>query len=408
MNRRPKILLVDDEPFNIAVLGQELDDLGYDTISAEDGQAALEQVAAASPDLVLLDIMMPIMDGFAVLARLKADPTTRDIPVIVISANDDMSSVVKAITLGAEDYLPKPFEPVLLHARISACLERKQLRDKEQLYLKGLQRELEIGRQIQAGFLPDHLPQPAGWELAARFRSAREVSGDLYDAFQLSSGQKLCLVVADVCDKGVGAALFMTVFRTLIRVITNLDYFTRRPDHTSAIVDRLGAQADTAALLKDTVALMNNYIAHTHGASSIFVTLFVAILDPDTGTLSYINAGHEPPIVVDSAQVKVTLRPTGPVVGLLPDYDFGCREMNLELGDTLFVFTDGVTEAQSPEHTLFTTERLLALLASPVTSAVDLLDRVEAGLRSHIADTDQSDDITMLVVRRATRDTRKP
>ncbi|HEY3228735.1 MAG TPA: response regulator, partial [Roseiflexaceae bacterium] len=138
MNERPKILLVDDEPFNIAVLEQELDDLDYDTISAADGQAALEQVAAASPDLVLLDITMPIMDGFAVLARLKADSATRDIPVIVISANNDMPSVVKGITLGAEDYLPKPFEPVLLQARISACLERKQLRDKEQLYLKGL------------------------------------------------------------------------------------------------------------------------------------------------------------------------------------------------------------------------------------------------------------------------------
>src|SRR5207244_7208324 len=136
------------------------------------------------------------------------------------------------------------------------------------LYLKGLERELEIGRQIQAGFLPDHLPQPPGWELAARFHSAREVSGDLYDAFQLSYGQKLCLVVADVCDKGVGAALFMTVFRTLIRVISNLDYFTRRLDRTSAIVDRSGTQADSAATLTDTVALTNNYIAHTHGDSS--------------------------------------------------------------------------------------------------------------------------------------------
>jgi phosphoserine phosphatase RsbU/P len=408
MNERPKILLVDDEPFNIAVLEQELDDLDYDTISAADGQAALEQVAAASPDLVLLDIMMPIMNGFAVLARLKADSATRDIPVIVISASNDMPSVVKGITLGAEDYLSKPFEPVLLQARISACLERKRLRDKEQLYLKGLERELEIGRQIQAGFLPDHLPQPPGWELAARFQSAREVSGDLYDAFQLSYGQKLCLVVADVCDKGVGAALFMTVFRTLIRVISNLDYFTRRLDRTSAIVDRSGAQADSAATLTDTVALTNNYIAYTHGDSSIFVTLFVAILDPDTGALSYINAGHEPPIVVGSAEVKASLRPTGPVVGLFPDHDFLCREMYLEPGDTLFVFTDGVTEAQSPGHAFFTNERLLALLAPPVTSAEDLLDRVETDLRSHIADTDQSDDITMLAVRRATRNTSKP
>src|SRR5690349_13114247 len=243
MNRRPKILIVDDEPFNIAVLEQELSDLEYTTISAANGQEALAQVAAEPPDLVLLDIMMPIMNGFAVLTRLKADPATRDIPILIISADNDMPSVVKGISLGAEDYLPKPFDPVLLQARISTCLEKKRLRDKEQLYLRGLVRELEIGRQIQAGFLPDHLPQPAGWELAARFHAAREVSGDLYDAFQLSDGQKLGLVVADVCDKGVGAALFMTVFRTLVRVISNLDYFSRRPDGTPAILDRSNAHS---------------------------------------------------------------------------------------------------------------------------------------------------------------------
>jgi CheY-like chemotaxis protein/tetratricopeptide (TPR) repeat protein len=150
MNRRPKILIVDDEPFNVAVLEQELNDLDYDTISAADGQEALAQVAAASPDLVLLDIMMPIMDGFEVLARLKADPTTRDIPIIVISANNDMPSVVKGIKRGAEDYLPKPFDPVLLQARISACLEKKQLRDQEVEYLRQVERLTQAAAAVEA------------------------------------------------------------------------------------------------------------------------------------------------------------------------------------------------------------------------------------------------------------------
>ena len=135
MNRRPKILIVDDEPFNIAVLEQELSDLNYATVSAANGHEALALVAADPPDLVLLDIMMPIMDGFEVLARLKADPATRDIPVLIISANNDMPSVVKGISLGAEDYLPKPFDPVLLQVRISACLENKRLRDQKIEYL---------------------------------------------------------------------------------------------------------------------------------------------------------------------------------------------------------------------------------------------------------------------------------
>ena len=125
----PKILIVDDEPFNVDYLEQELEEADYKIISAVNGQEALDKVQSESPDLILLDIMMPVMDGFEVLSRLKANLSTRDIPVIVISANSDLRSMVRGIQLGAEDYLPKPFEPVLLHARISSSLEKKHLRD---------------------------------------------------------------------------------------------------------------------------------------------------------------------------------------------------------------------------------------------------------------------------------------
>ncbi|MBS0325589.1 MAG: response regulator [Proteobacteria bacterium] len=146
---RPRILIVDDEPFNVDYLEQELDDLGYDTVSAGDGAAALEAVRGEKPDLVLLDIMMPVMDGFAVLERLKADPSTRDIPVVVISAMSDLASIVRGITLGADDYLPKPFEPVLLHARIGAGLERKLRRDREIEYLQAVERLTGAAKSVQ-------------------------------------------------------------------------------------------------------------------------------------------------------------------------------------------------------------------------------------------------------------------
>jgi len=152
---------------------------------------------------------------------LKGDKGTRDIPVIVISALDNMENVVYGIEHGAEDYLPKPFDPVLLHARLGSSLERKRLRDQEQLYLKGLERELEIGRQIQAEFLPSELPQPPGWEIAARFQAAREVAGDFYDAFTYTKDGRIGLLVGDVCGKGVGAALYMSLFRTLLRAVAS-------------------------------------------------------------------------------------------------------------------------------------------------------------------------------------------
>ena len=129
MTTLPKLLLVDDEPFNIDYLEQELEDKPYELLTAHNGQHALEMIAAHEPDMVLLDIMMPIMDGFSVLQKIKANPKWNDMAVVIISANNDMTSVVKGIEMGADDFLPKPFNPVLLHARISSGLEKKRLRD---------------------------------------------------------------------------------------------------------------------------------------------------------------------------------------------------------------------------------------------------------------------------------------
>lgn len=152
MERTPKILIVDDEPFNVDYLEQELEDLNYDILTARNGRDALEKVRNELPDLILLDIMMPVMDGFAVLAELKADPVLRGIAVIVISAMNDLESVIKGIKQGAEDYLPKPFEPTLLHARIAASLEKKSLRDQQRSLLHTFATEEVAEQLMRSGF----------------------------------------------------------------------------------------------------------------------------------------------------------------------------------------------------------------------------------------------------------------
>src|SRR4051812_44190488 len=129
-----RVLVVDDEPFNVDLLEQELELLGHATIAARDGREALERLAEGGIDLVLLDVNMPRLDGFAVLARMKEHDAWRHVPVVLISALTDLASVVRGIELGAEDYLPKPFEPLLLKARIGGCLERKRLYDKEAMH----------------------------------------------------------------------------------------------------------------------------------------------------------------------------------------------------------------------------------------------------------------------------------
>jgi adenylate cyclase len=169
------ILIVDDEPFNLDVLEQELDLLGHTSVRAENGREALERLEDEPFDLVLLDIMMPRLDGYAVLGRMKSHEAWRHIPVIMISALNDQSSVVRCIADGAEDYLPKPFEPVLLEARIGACLERKRLHDREVAHLDVIERERRRAEEL----LHAILPAPAVAELKATGRVLPRLFGEV-------------------------------------------------------------------------------------------------------------------------------------------------------------------------------------------------------------------------------------
>jgi serine phosphatase RsbU (regulator of sigma subunit) len=386
---KARILIVDDEAFNVDYLEQELEEKDYETISASNGKEALEMMRAKSPDLVLLDIMMPVMDGFEVLTRVKAEAEISDIPVIVISADNNLQSVVRGIELGAEDYLPKPFEQVLLHARISSSLEKKRLRDLQKLYLKSLEREFDIAREIQQGFLPADLPQVVGWETAAYFKAAKEVAGDFYDVFQLSNGNLMC-VVGDVCGKGVGASLFMTLFRSLIRASATTDEFILKKD---------GNPLNTGERLQHIIQFTNNYIADVHRDANMFATVFIGILDITDGSLTYINCGNEPGIILGSSGVKAELGPTGPVIGLFAGTNYDVARSSLCSGDALLAFTDGIPDALDPGETAYGRERLLASLKSE-TSAIALIERIRRSLQGFIGGAEQFDDITLLAIYR--------
>ena len=387
---KPRILIVDDEPFNVDYLEQELEGADHETIVAVNGQEALDQVKHQAPDLILLDIMMPVLDGFEVLARLKANPATRNIPVIVISAQSDLRSVVRGIQLGAEDYLPKPFEPTLLHARVSSSLDKKRLHDLEQLYLKSLQREMDIAREIQLGFLPAELPPVAGWEIAAYLKAAHNVAGDFYDAFLLPDGHLAC-VIGDVCDKGVGAALFMTLFRSLIRATSTSAVSTLECDVTSLT---------PAERLRHVVSFTNNYLVEIHGGANMFATVFIGFFNLHTGALSYINCGNEPPLWRTSRGEITALKPTGPVVGVIPGAAFTVKEVTLDKHDLLLVFTDGIPDACNSADESFGRARLLTLLQEDAAIPARLVTRIEECLQQFIGSADQFDDITFLAIKR--------
>jgi len=274
---------------------------------------------------------------------------------------------------------------------MSVALDNARLWEQEKMYRKALERELEIGREIQAGFLPEALPLVEGWEIAASLMSAREVAGDFYDAFELPDGT-IGLVIADVCDKGVGAALFMTLFRSLIRVTSNLGFF----EHAEGA----NTPHSTPERLKRAMSLTNNYIAETHGDSGMFATLFFGILDPHDGKLTYINGGHEPPLIIRAGGTRDTLMKTGPAVGAITYCQFELHETKLGIGDVFFAFTDGVPDCKDPHGEFFGHERLLEILYPFGGSANELVKTIETDLRQFIVDATQFDDITLLAVKR--------
>jgi sigma-B regulation protein RsbU (phosphoserine phosphatase) len=276
-----------------------------------------------------------------------------------------------------------------LAASMSVALENARLWEQEEQYRKALEREFEIGREIQAGFLPDSLPQPKGWEIAASLKSAREVAGDFYDVFELTPGT-IGLVIADVCDKGLGAALFMTLFRSLIRAGSSIDALTH-PEASGGV--------PTSQRLRNALSLTNNYVARTHGKTSMFATIFFGILDTRTGILAYVNGGHVPPMVINQHGMRETLKRTGPAVGIAPDAEYSISEVAMERGETLIGYTDGLTEATNAAGEYFGEKDLIPLLAEakPLPS---LLQQVQDLVEAYSTGTQQADDITLLAVRR--------
>lgn len=379
------VLIVDDTEANRILLERRLQRQGHHTATAEDGLQALGLLQGQAFDLILLDIMMPGMNGFELLERLQADIQLKHVPVILISALDDIDSMARGIAMGADDYLPKPFNRHILNARVNASLARKRLHDREQLYARSLEREMDIAREIQSSFLPQKLPSPAGWQLAAWFEPARRVGGDFYDAFEVAD-QRLVAVIGDVCDKGVGAALFMAVFRSLLR----------------ALAERMFAQGASSDLaVCELVQALSSYIQKHHDEANMFATLFVGVLDGRDGRLTYVNAGHEPAMVAAAAGgLRARLEPTGPAVGLLPGLHFGAGTDTLAAGESLVLFTDGITDARDVGGASFSAARLGQLVGRQGVSAQEMVDSICDALHRHAQDTSRFDDSTLLVVRR--------
>ncbi len=269
--------------------------------------------------------------------------------------------------------------------------------------LLAAERELEIARQIQYDFLPARLPELPGWELAAGFVPARQVAGDFYDAFPLTNNRRFGLVLADVCDKGVGAALFMALFRTLIRAFAQQHYSLRWADALTGDAPGLrrgSAPSIGTSALQNAVALTNAYILDNHRASGMFATVFFGVLDPANGALLYVNCGQTPPLLIEDGQIKTRLNPTGPALGIMSGAEWSIRTARLNPGSMLLAYTDGITEARDNSGRFYGDARLQAFLCSQPWSATKLAAKIVADVHAFATGAEQSDDITLLALRR--------
>lgn len=371
-----RILVIDDNRDNRDVLSRRLARDGHMVVVAADGRTALSLLDEQPFDLVLLDLIMPEMSGIEVLSRLKAQPATAGLPVIMISSLDEVDSVVRCIATGAEDYLAKPFNPVLLRARIEACLEKKRLRDVERQFIERVERDLALAGQLQISALPEAFPDIAGVVGHGLMIPAREVGGDLYEFIPLADG-RLGVAVGDVAGKGIPGALFMTMTCALLRMTAELGL----------------SPGECLARLNDALSFRNNQM--------MFVTLIYAILDRRNGRLTYASGGHPPPFLLRH-EGRVECCPPeagGPPLGFQPGARFAEHTLEFGEGDSLLLYSDGVTEAFDGEGRMFGDDRLYRLLASGHHGPPErLADVVLEAVQAFAHGAPQADDITCVAV----------
>ena len=383
-----KILSVDDEaPLELLMkqyFRRKIRNGEYEFFFAHNGLEALS-ILYNHPDIeiVLSDINMPEMDGLTLLAKVNEmrNPALR---VIMVSAYGDMKNIREAMNNGAFDFATKPIDMDDLSLTIEKAIAQINYVHesmKEHAQLESLKNDLTTARDIQQYILPRVFPPFPEYtdkvDIYASMEAAKDIGGDFYDFFRIDDDH-IALVIADVCGKGIPAALFMAVSRTIIR--------------------SKGMQGCSA----ETCMTESNHLLAAYSIDNMFVTVFYAIYNVKTGFISYSNAGHNPPILLrQDGSVSELPVMKNTIVGVIDNIEYQKDTLQLEQGDTLFMFTDGVTEATDAAYNEFGVERLGDILSQHSHSnCQQIVEAVKKGVKDFVGETEQSDDITMLVVKR--------
>src|SRR5580700_5545692 len=313
------VLLVDDAPTNIQVVNSILKDT-YKIRIATNGAKALDianQIPA--PDLILLDVMMPEMDGYEVCSRLKSADHTRDIPVIFLTGQTEIEDETRGFEVGAVDYIHKPFSPAVVKARVQTHLVLRGISEQLERQLQTIQSEMDTARQIQLSILPREIPAIKGLDIAARYIPMTSVAGDFYDFIQIDE-KRIGILVADVSGHGMPSALISSMLKI--------------------------ALAAQSAVASDPVRVLNGLNQALYGKfQGHYVTAAYVLIDVAKQTLCYAGAGHPPLILWDNAAGETReLVENGLFLGFFPDAAYTSVEVPFREGDWGLLYTDGILE----------------------------------------------------------------
>ena len=375
-----RVLVVEDHPASRKMLESMLLK-SYEVMSAESGTQAIEIAKNKKPDLVLLDIEMPGLDGFQTQEILKSGIIDQATPVIFLTAREDSKSREKGLEAGAVDYITKPYDKQELSIKVKNHLALFEAHKEIEARNKVMAREMEMASQLQNSLLPQDLPRLDNLSLYAYYKPVSEAGGDFYDVIELP-GSRLGFVQVDVSGHGVASAMVGAMFKMAFQSFARLTN-------------------STAGLLK----VINDEMFKILPDSD-FLTVFYGIINVETLELTFTNAGHPKPLLFKkSNETIMELFEGGPLVGAFNGMDYDEETVQLSPGDSILVFTDGVTEALKPgapdsPHEYYGEERLLELFGKAQgLENGGVLEAIMADLQAFRGSTAFEDDISLLLVR---------
>ena len=386
-SRKPKVLIVDDTPENIQVLMEMLKDQ-YTIVAAINGEKALKMaVAEPMPDLILLDIMMPGMDGYEVCRKLKADEQVQHIPIIFVTAKTEVEDETLGFELGAMDYITKPFSIPVVKARVKAHLELKILRDLEAIQRAKLETVLGILNSElaeAADYVKFLLPRPitegpvrADW----RFMPSTTLGGDSLGYHWLDE-DSLAIYLIDVCGHGVGAALHSVSVLNVLRSrnLPNVDF--RRPEQVLASLNAVFPMDDHR---------------------DMYFTMWYGVYKPSSRLLTYASGGHPPALLIqdtagNGSEVR-ELRTPNIFLGGLNGMDFEYDEVDIKPEARLYVFSDGVYEIMNENGACWEFDDLKAYLEDSSDRGKSTMDDLWAHVRQIAGTETLEDDFSVLEIR---------